>query len=496
MELLIENAGRSTFLVYKMRENDELDSIGLGMIENNSISGILPIALNHYDDDRRLSFNISSQISLTKLLMGKISRKKILTIFISICDAFLEAEDYLLEEGYFLLDKDYIYTNASNGAANLIYFPILRDCEPVDLPAFFKELIFSIQSDPDENCDYVAKIISFLNSKEGFDLVKFREMIYSLRQADGNENRHYNNSGHRNSVSSSAVNSVDNRQKEPLETSDGQKNSDNGEHNFDFVYPDSDIEKTFYENKSSSDIGNQKEKKSLFGGLFKKKTVKTEKKPIFGKKTEVVEEEIPSFEFAIPGEAAFELPNNNEIDKKTKSENNKSDEKPQSFDQGVNRLSQQQAINHSSKISGHPIKPNDNTSSEGYTIIGGVDLGGGRSDKTELDVPGTGNKSKEDDVYAPATLLRVSNNERKLISGNMLRIGRQRDAVDFYVSGNKSVSHVHADIIKKNDKYYICDMNSKNHTYLNGMELVSGREYQLHTNDRIRLSNEEFVFSE
>ena len=80
MELLIENAGRSTFLVYKMRENDELDSIGLGMIENNSISGILPIALNHYDDDRRLSFNISSQISLTKLLMGKISRKKILTI--------------------------------------------------------------------------------------------------------------------------------------------------------------------------------------------------------------------------------------------------------------------------------------------------------------------------------------------------------------------------------------------------------------------------------
>ena len=93
-------------------------------------------------------------------------------------------------------------------------------------------------------------------------------MIYSLRQADGNENRHYNNSGHRNSVSSSAVNSVDNRQKEPLETSDGQKNSDNGEHNFDFVYPDSDIEKTFYENKSSSDIRNQKEKKSLFGGLF------------------------------------------------------------------------------------------------------------------------------------------------------------------------------------------------------------------------------------
>ena len=176
MELLIENAGRSTFLVYKMRENDELDSIGLGMIENNSISGILPIALNHYDDDRRLSFNISSQISLTKLLMGKISRKKILTIFISICDAFLEAEDYLLEEGYFLLDKDYIYTNASNGAANLIYFPILRDCEPVDLPAFFKELIFSIQSDPDENCDYVAKIINYLNGSPQFSLADFKKV--------------------------------------------------------------------------------------------------------------------------------------------------------------------------------------------------------------------------------------------------------------------------------------------------------------------------------
>ena len=43
MELQIERVGRSQFLVYQMQPDEELDEIGLGMIENNKISGILPI---------------------------------------------------------------------------------------------------------------------------------------------------------------------------------------------------------------------------------------------------------------------------------------------------------------------------------------------------------------------------------------------------------------------------------------------------------------------
>ena len=105
MELQIERVGRSQFLVYQMQPDEELDEIGLGMIENNNISGILPITLNHIDEERKLSFNITSQVSLEQLVRGMVSRKKILTVFISICDTFLEAENYMFEDDFFLMEK-------------------------------------------------------------------------------------------------------------------------------------------------------------------------------------------------------------------------------------------------------------------------------------------------------------------------------------------------------------------------------------------------------
>ena len=96
-----------------------------------------------------------------------------------------------------------------------------------------------------------------------------------------------------------------------------------------------------------------------------------------------------------------------------------------------------------------------------------------------------------------AILTRVSTGERKEVAGNMIRIGRQRDAVDFMITGNKSVSHTHASIVRGADgNYYLYDLESKNHTYLNGERLVSGRDYQLHNNDQIRLANEDFIFTE
>ena len=75
--------------------------------------------------------------------------------------------------------------------------------------------------------------------------------------------------------------------------------------------------------------------------------------------------------------------------------------------------------------------------------------------------------------------------------------GEPEDAVDFMITGNKSVSHTHASIVRGADgNYYLYDLESKNHTYLNGERLVSGRDYQLHNNDQIRLANEDFIFTE
>ena len=47
---------------------------------------------------------------------------------------------------------------------------------------------------------------------------------------------------------------------------------------------------------------------------------------------------------------------------------------------------------------------------------------------------------------------------------------------------------------KSGIKYYIEDMDSSNYTYLNGIRVMPGHPKKLQEEDRIRLSDEEFIF--
>lgn len=63
-----------------------------------------------------------------------------------------------------------------------------------------------------------------------------------------------------------------------------------------------------------------------------------------------------------------------------------------------------------------------------------------------------------------------------------------------YIVANPTVSRLHATIIKQNQEYYIQDEGSRNSTYVNGKKILAGVPVKLMTGDRLRLSNEEFVF--
>ena len=182
MNFTFENQGSSSFMIYELSETDVLDDIGLGMVSNNKIKGIIPVSFMQFNDRRELRFNISSRISLESLLSSIISRDKILSVFSSLCDTLIDAEQYLLEERLFMLDRSYIYADVSTGSSVLMYLPVLRDEQAPDLGKFFKELIFSVQSDASGNTDYVARIINELNKPGAFNLLAFRNVIYDLKR--------------------------------------------------------------------------------------------------------------------------------------------------------------------------------------------------------------------------------------------------------------------------------------------------------------------------
>lgn len=60
---------------------------------------------------------------------------------------------------------EYIYTDVSTCETVVICVPTVIKAEnQVDLGTFFKNIVFSTQFDQTENCDYVAKLINYLNS--------------------------------------------------------------------------------------------------------------------------------------------------------------------------------------------------------------------------------------------------------------------------------------------------------------------------------------------
>lgn len=139
-------------------------------------------------------------------------------------------------------------------------------------------------------------------------------------------------------------------------------------------------------------------------------------------------------------------------------------------------------------------QPADTTDYEATGLLYESDIGS--EETTLLNEPDYSEDTvllNEPEVKYPI-LQRVSGGEEIVLDKPVFRIGKEKSYVDYFVTNNNTVSRSHADIIARNGKYYIMDLNSKNGTFINGYEIPVKSEIELNINDRITLSNEEFIF--
>lgn len=79
------------------------------------------------------------------------------------------------------------------------------------------------------------------------------------------------------------------------------------------------------------------------------------------------------------------------------------------------------------------------------------------------------------------------------ITGPDFLIGRLDGYVDHIIQNN-AVGKVHAQIITRSEKYYIKDLNSKNGTFLNEIQIESNTEYEIVNDDKIAFANSYYEF--
>jgi pSer/pThr/pTyr-binding forkhead associated (FHA) protein len=117
-------------------------------------------------------------------------------------------------------------------------------------------------------------------------------------------------------------------------------------------------------------------------------------------------------------------------------------------------------------------------------------LGGGSGIGTTILTSGPGAPQGTMTAY----LIRTLTGERVDIRGEVLRIGKESSYADYCISDNPAVSRSHATIRRQEGSYFIVDMNSRNHTFVDNQMLPSNIETKLEHGMKIRLGNEELVF--
>ena len=559
MSFTYENQGNNTYLVYKIGASDNVDTMSLGMITNNKIDGIVPTLFTQSDTDRFIKYNISAKVSAKEFLSGVVNKKRLLGVFISVLKAIKSTEEYMIDARSLLIDLEHIYVDVSKCDAMLVCLPLVRQNESVNIPMFFKQIMFSTQFDQNENCDYVAQIINYLNSTPVFSVDAFEKLLMDIDADNLNIAASKAVAGQQKPVQPQsqsqsqqpkpmqpAMNQLKNAQVQTNMPSQGKMQSQRETQSANNVVQPNQVNFAVpnMNPQNQNRINNNVQMGTNISGTYVE-TTSEKQMSMFGLLTHYSKENKQIYErqkaqrkaqkeaekngAAMPGQnvkasnASFAIPGQQPQQRPQPAQAQPQPVMPQQpqqqfaqpqrqftqSNQPQRQFAQPQPMPQAQQKPVQQVQPqpvqnqNANTGMTGNPsvppqILENMTKAGNFGETTVL---GVGSEAGETTVLGTSQaqiikpyLLRIKNNERIELNKPVFRIGKERSYVDYFVSDNTAVSRSHANIINKDNEFYIVDTNSTNHTYVNGSMIQSNVETKIEHGTKIRLANEDFEF--
>lgn len=559
MSFTYENQGNNTYLVYKIGASDNVDTMSLGMITNNKIDGIVPTLFTQSDTDRFIKYNISAKVSAKEFLSGVVNKKRLLGVFISVLKAIKSTEEYMIDARSLLIDLEHIYVDVSKCDAMLVCLPLVRQNESVNIPMFFKQIMFSTQFDQNENCDYVAQIINYLNSTPVFSVDAFEKLLMDIDADNLNIAASKAVVGQQKPVQPQsqsqsqqpkpmqpAMNQLKNAQVQTNMPSQGKMQSQRETQSANNVVQPNQVNFAVpnMNPQNQNRINNNVQMGTNISGTYVE-TTSEKQMSMFGLLTHYSKENKQIYErqkaqrkaqkeaekngVAMPGQnvkasnASFAIPAQPPQQRPQPAQAQPQNVMPQQpqqqfaqpqrqftqSNQPQSQFAQPQPMPQAQQKPVQQVQPqpvqnqNTNTGMTGNPsvppqILENMTKAGNFGETTVL---GVGSEAGETTVLGASQaqiikpyLLRIKNNERIELNKPVFRIGKERSYVDYFVSDNTAVSRSHANIINKDNEFYIVDTNSTNHTYVNGSMIQSNVETKIEHGTKIRLANEDFEF--
>ncbi len=177
----------SSYLVLKFNNDIKPLNHQVEIISQNPNSAFLPFHIRREDENVSIYYNITSKISLSQYLERKqLNKKELLDLLRSITKSLMLHSNYLLDLSSFVIDEKFIYINPATAEASLVYVPTPSDIDAIEAyKSFLKDLIVTSASiDNNAKDNYLQRILNYLKS-EAFSLGNFNRLIIDLRNSGG-----------------------------------------------------------------------------------------------------------------------------------------------------------------------------------------------------------------------------------------------------------------------------------------------------------------------
>jgi len=416
---------------------ETLDKTAMEVIRCDCPEFLFPIRLVNLDNEIQLRYEIAGGIRMSYMSM-QMKKKELNQLLGQLLMPFMDCADWFLDYHNIYLDRDYIFVDQNDFKVKYIYFPYEKGTQTEEeILHFFGDIVMEVklQDEP----EYIATLLRCIMGKSA-SIMAFSTLV----QENTEETR---STPIAQSVNAAPAKTVKNEASASAETKKipAEENS---------TTPPAPASKKEF---GKSDLASSLEME-LFGDSNKKD--KKEKKKEKEKK-----------------------------EKKDKGEKNKG-----LFGKLLGSDKKQKKENEK-EILDEP--PTPETSEMGKNVA----KMSSDSDKTEYVMPDSGNTefvitegiSTENTIYLSLENTSVDNVPSRIeldMSKGYAVVGRYDKSGKLSADFNFDMSLTfigrrHARFEKAGNTFYIIDMESKNHTYLNGEELLPNRRYPLNRGDRI-----------
>ena len=509
MNFTFENQGTSTYLVYEIGTDDVVDTMALGMLTHNKIAGLAPVQFTQVDDKKYIKYNISARVSVRQFFEGAVNRKRLVGVCKGIVNAMLSAEEYMIDPDNIIMDINYMYADVSSCETTLVCLPLTNAPKSVEsLGLFFKNLVFQTQFDQTENCEYIARILNFLNSPSLFSLVDFQRLLNDLDQGPQQPQPKIEQQPQSQpqlqprvepqpqpqpKIIAPQVNVEPRSQilctsaggtgggspfvvppakaaevRRPDEGQGAVKQGKQDEEKISLWYLMNHYNK---ENAAAYKAQKEAKKRAATEGKTKPEAKKKEK----GKKPVTP---AGNFGFAVPNQAApTAVPSTPQTRESVPSQSVHVPPAPQPTYMPPTQTPQPPYV--------PPMVTTRQNVSFGETTV----LNGGTAGETTV-LAAAQAPTQAVNPY----LIRKKNNEKISLNKPVFRIGKERSYVDYFIGDNTAISRSHANFISRDGQFLVVDTNSTNHTFVNGAMIQSNQEVPIAHGDVVRLANEDFEF--